>query len=96
MQLFSADPKIFSKYFGIKFLSIKTLKKWPQKLLIIGTNPFISKPSPNHNPQPRIDFSYRDQTSVLLSVESSCSAPERKPNRQDLSFAIVKMISKLS
>ena len=38
-----------------------TPKKWkngPQKLLIIGPDPFISKSSPDHSPQPRIDFSY--------------------------------------
>ena len=58
MQIFSADPKIFSTNFWIYFLSIKTLKNGPQKLLIIGLNPFISQSSPNHSPQPRIDFSY--------------------------------------
>jgi hypothetical protein len=58
MQLFSADPKIFSKNYKIYFLSIKTLKNGPQKLLIIGPDPFISQPSPDHSPQPRIDFSY--------------------------------------
>ena len=39
-------------------MSIKTLKNGPQKLLIIGPNPFISQSSPDHSPQPRIDFSY--------------------------------------
>ena len=39
-------------------MSIKTLKNWPQKLLIISPNPFISQSSPDHSPQPRIDFSY--------------------------------------
>ena len=58
MQLFSADPKIFSKKNEINFLSIKTLKNGPQKLLIIGPDPFISQSSPDHSPQPRIDFSY--------------------------------------
>ena len=60
MQLFSADPKKFSKKFLINFLSIKTLKNEPQKLLIIGPDPFISQSSPDqdHSPQPRIDFSY--------------------------------------
>jgi hypothetical protein len=38
-------------------MSIKTLKNGPQKLLIIGPNPFISQSSPDHRPQPRIDFS---------------------------------------
>jgi hypothetical protein len=60
MQLFSADPKIFSKQFLINFLSIKTLKNWPQKLLIISPDPFISQSSPDHSPQPRIDFSYHE------------------------------------
>ena len=43
----------------------------PQQLLIIGPDPFIPQSSPDHSPQPRIDFPYmksRDQTSVLLSV----------------------------
>ena len=37
---------------------IKTLKNGPQKLLIIGPNPFISHSSPDHNPQPRIYLTY--------------------------------------
>ena len=52
-------------------MSIETLKNGPQKLLIIGTDPFISQSSPDHSPQSIIDFSNyesRDQTSVLLSV----------------------------
>ena len=36
----------------------KTWKNRPQKLLIIGPDPFISQSSPDHSPQPRIDFSY--------------------------------------
>ena len=39
-------------------MSIKTLKNGPQKLLIIGPDPFISQYSPDHSPQPRIHFSY--------------------------------------
>ena len=34
------------------------MKKRPQKLLIIGPDPFISQSSPDHSPRPRIDFSY--------------------------------------
>ena len=33
-------------------MSIKTLKNGPQKLLIIGPDPFISQSSPDHSPQP--------------------------------------------
>ena len=58
IQLFSADPELFSKKFWINFLSIKFLKNWPQKLLIISPNPFISQSSPDHKPRPKIDFSY--------------------------------------
>ena len=58
MQLFSADPTIFSKKFEINFLLIKTLKNGPQKLLIIDPNLFFSQSSPAHSPHPRIDFSY--------------------------------------
>ena len=41
-------------------MSIKTLKNGhgPQKLLVIGPDPFISQSNPDHSPQPRIDFSY--------------------------------------
>ena len=39
-------------------MSIKTLKNGPQKLLIIGPDPFISQSSSANSPQPRIDFSY--------------------------------------
>jgi hypothetical protein len=55
MQLFSADPTIFSKNFLINFLPMKTLKNRPQKLLIIGPNLFFTvQPSP----QPKIDILY--------------------------------------
>ena len=37
---------------------MSTLRNGPQKLLIIGPDPFISQSSPYHSPQPRIDFSY--------------------------------------
>ena len=49
----------------------KKRKNGPQKLLIIGPDPFIPQSSPGHSPQPKIDFyilKSRDQTSVLLSV----------------------------
>ena len=36
----------------------KKWKNWPQKLLIIGPEPFFPLSSPNHSPQPRIDFPY--------------------------------------
>ena len=40
-----------------------TPKKWkngPHKLLIISPDPFISQSSPDHSPQPRIDFLYHE------------------------------------
>jgi hypothetical protein len=50
-------------------LSIKTLKNGPQKLLIIGPDPFISQSSPDHSPGLIFHImKSRDQTSVLLSV----------------------------
>ena len=57
MQLSSADAIVFSKKFNF-FLTPKKWKNGPQKLLIIGPDPFISQSSPDHSPQPRIDFSY--------------------------------------
>ena len=42
MQLFSADVAIFSKNLKRKFLSLKTWEDHPQKLLIIGPDPFFS------------------------------------------------------
>ena len=56
-------------------MSIKTLKNGPQKLLIIGPDPFISQSSPDQSPQPRIDFSYYeisgpDICSLICGVES--------------------------
>ena len=51
------------------FLSIKTLKNLPQKLLIIDPNPFLSNSSPDHSPELIFHImKTRDQTSVLLSV----------------------------
>ena len=58
MQLFSADATIFSKHFYIYFLSMKTLKNGPQKLLMIGPKLFFSQYWPGCPNQPRIDFSY--------------------------------------
>ena len=40
------------------FLTPKKWKNRPQKLLIIGLDPFIPQSSPDHRPEPRIDFSY--------------------------------------
>ena len=45
--------KYFQKNCKLIFLSIKTLRNGPQKLLIIGPNPFISQSSPDHSPQLR-------------------------------------------
>ena len=47
---------------------MKTLKNGPQKLLIISPDPFISQSSPDHCPQPRIDFSYYE-----ISGPDNCS-----------------------
>ena len=46
-----------------KFLTPKkwkkcSLKNWHQKLLIISPDPFFPQSSPDHSPQPRIDFPY--------------------------------------
>ena len=41
MQLFSVDAMVFSKKLKNEFLTPKTLKKRPQKLLIIGAKLFF-------------------------------------------------------
>ena len=46
-QLFSLDAIVSKKW-----------KKRPQKLLIISPDPYISQSSPDHSPQPRIDFPF--------------------------------------
>ena len=76
MQLFSADPKIFSK-FRLIFVH-KNFKNRPQKLLIIGPNPFTSQSSSDYSPQPRIGFSYHeisgpDICSLICDGCSGCS-----------------------
>ena len=58
MQIFSADAMVFSKKFKKFFLTPKKWKNGPQKLLIIGPDPFILQSRPDHSPLPRIDFSY--------------------------------------
>ena len=57
-------------------MSIKTLKNGPQKLLIIGPDPFISQSSPDHSSQPRTDFSYYeisgpDICSLICELDSA-------------------------
>ena len=56
IQLFSADPKIFSKFFHINFLPIKTLKNGPQKLLTIGPTPFFHSPAQTTAHSPELIF----------------------------------------
>ena len=48
----------FQIFFLNFFLPWKSEKNGPQKLLIIGPDPFIPQSSPDHSPLPRIDFSY--------------------------------------
>ena len=50
MQLFSADAIVFSKKILNFFLTPKKWKNGPQKLLIIGPDPFISQSSPDQRP----------------------------------------------
>ena len=69
MQLFSADATVFS----IFFLTPKEWKNWPQKLLIISPDLFIPKSSPDHSPQPRIDFPYYETSgSDICSLICGC------------------------
>ena len=50
----------------------KKWKNWPQKLLIIGPDPFISQSSPDHSPELIFQImKSRDQTSVLWSMQSA-------------------------
>ena len=60
MQLFSADAMVFSKNFLKIFLTPKKGKNRPQKLLIIGPDPFFPLTSPGHSPQPKIDSPYHE------------------------------------
>ena len=58
-----------------RFLVPKKWKNGPQKLLIINPDHFISQYSPDHSPQPRIDFSYfeisgTDICSLICILES--------------------------
>ena len=50
MQLFSADAIMFLKKFKKIFFTPKKWKNGPQKLLIIGPDPFISQSSPDQRP----------------------------------------------
>ena len=72
MQLFNADATIFFKKCG--FFAHENMKNGPQKLLIIGPNPFFQQSSPAkttaHSPELIFHImKSRDQTSVLLSVD---------------------------
>ena len=73
MQLFSGDPKILSEKFWINFLSTKTLKNGPQKLLIISQNLFFSQSSPAQSTahSPKLIFHI-----INMSQDSSVSLSE--------------------
>ena len=104
MQLFSANAIVFSKIFFEFFLSPKTWKNSPQKLLIIVPDPFISQSSPDHSPKSRIDFSYYeisgpDICSLSCGSQSSFNAwidpnvislPNRHKNQESPSNATTK------
>ena len=51
---------VFSKKILKSFLTPKKLKNGPQKLLIIGPDSFFQLSSPDHSPQPKIDFPYHE------------------------------------
>ena len=83
MLLFSADAIVFSKKNLNFFLTPKKGKNGPQKLLIIGPDPFFHRPAQATAHSPKLTFHImksRDQTSVLLSVRQSfflsCHSPE--------------------
>ena len=52
--------KYFQKNFKLIFCTQKLKKNGPQKLLIIGPDPFIPQSSPGHSPQPKIDSPYHE------------------------------------
>ena len=92
MQLFSANPDIFSKEKLDQFLSIKTLKNGPQKLLIIGPDPCFPQSSPGHSPELIFHFmKSRDQTSVLLSVRSTVVRRHDSRKLDGLGLSVVKL-----
>ena len=56
---------LFFHFFGVKknlnfFLTLKKWKNGPQKLLIIGPDPFFPQSSPGHSLQLKIDFPYHE------------------------------------
>ena len=56
MQLFSADPVVFSKMNF--FFDPEKVKKWASKAAPNRPRPFFPQSSPGHSPQPKIDFPY--------------------------------------
>ena len=66
MQLFGADPTIFSKR---KFLFIhENFKKMASKVAHNRPKPFFSQSSPAHSPHPKIDFSYYEYVQRLICL----------------------------
>ena len=71
MQLFSADATMFSNYF---FLTTKSLKTHPKKLLIIGPDPFFFSAAPPAQNSPEVHSRFINSpihSSVLKSVIKS-------------------------
>ena len=81
MQLFSADSTMFSKKFFFLFLTTKSWKNFPQKLLIIGPDPFLRQSSPGHSPLPRSSFPFYKKSNAILSLLLSGYNEIRDPTR---------------
>ena len=60
MQLFSADATMFSKKILKYFFDPEKVKKRASKVAHNRPNPFFPQSSPDHSPQPRIDFLYHE------------------------------------
>ena len=79
VQQIAFKIRISAQYSQQQSVPELTPKKWkngPQKLLTIGPTPFFPQSSPDHGPQPRIEFSYNEISGPdicsLICVKSQC------------------------
>ena len=90
MQLFSADATMFSKFFFFIFLTTKSWKNLPQKLLIISPEPFFMYwPCGQNSPETKISY-HQKPLNAGLGIYTGGISMVDLPNNNNLELYINK------